>query len=177
MQTNSKNTSSSFKVVYKTIIQSIGILVVIFATFFTQISYAQDGPKTPQADLYHAYLDIKNALVAGDAVATSLKAEQFVKAALAMDPKLIPEGTRNALLKHAGLMLASKDIKHQREDFQPLSANMYLVAKSMKLSSDPIYYTYCPMKKAYWLSNETAIKNPYYGSSMLTCGQVKETIK
>jgi len=33
------------------------------------------------------------------------------------------------------------------------------------------------MKDAYWLSNETAIKNPYYGSRMLTCGSVKDTLK
>jgi len=32
------------------------------------------------------------------------------------------------------------------------------------------------MKKAVWLSNEKAIKNPYYGSQMLTCGKVVETI-
>ncbi|MAQ74933.1 MAG: hypothetical protein CL613_01215 [Aquimarina sp.] len=31
------------------------------------------------------------------------------------------------------------------------------------------------MKKAYWLSKEKDIKNPYYGSSMLTCGKVAET--
>jgi hypothetical protein len=29
------------------------------------------------------------------------------------------------------------------------------------------------MKKASWLSNDKAIKNPYYGSAMLTCGNVK----
>ena len=28
-----------------------------------------------------------------------------------------------------------------------------------------------------WLSEEQAIKNPYYGSSMLTCGKITETIK
>ena len=173
MKTNTKNAKSSLFIASKT----ISILVVIVATFFTQATYAQDGPKTQPADLFHTYLDIKNALVAGDAPATSLSAAQYVKTLMGIDPKLIPEGTRNALLKHAGLMSISKDLKHQREDFQPLSANMYLVAKSMKLSSDPIYYTYCPMKKAYWLSNEAAIKNPYYGNAMLTCGQVRETIK
>ena len=30
------------------------------------------------------------------------------------------------------------------------------------------------MKKAAWLSSEKQIKNPYYGSSMLTCGEVTE---
>jgi hypothetical protein len=30
---------------------------------------------------------------------------------------------------------------------------------------------------ANWLSKESAVENPYYGSMMLTCGSVKETIK
>jgi hypothetical protein len=32
------------------------------------------------------------------------------------------------------------------------------------------------MKKSYWLSADEAIKNPYYGNMMLTCGKVSETI-
>jgi len=33
------------------------------------------------------------------------------------------------------------------------------------------------MKKTYWLSNEAAIKNPYYGNAMLNCGNVTDTMK
>jgi hypothetical protein len=33
------------------------------------------------------------------------------------------------------------------------------------------------MKKASWLSSEAAIKNPYFGSAMLTCGKVTATLK
>jgi hypothetical protein len=32
-------------------------------------------------------------------------------------------------------------------------------------------------KGANWLSKESTIKNPYYGSQMLTCGKTVETIK
>jgi hypothetical protein len=32
-------------------------------------------------------------------------------------------------------------------------------------------------KGANWLSKESAIKNPYYGSQMLSCGKTVETIK
>ncbi|RYF85874.1 MAG: DUF3347 domain-containing protein, partial [Chitinophagaceae bacterium] len=45
-----------------------------------------------------------------------------------------------------------------------------------KLSDKPVYVQYCPMKKATWLSSEKQIRNPYYGSSMLTCGEVTETL-
>ena len=42
----------------------------------------------------------------------------------------------------------------------------------------PVYLDHCPMYEggADWLSRDKAIRNPYYGSQMLTCGSVKETI-
>jgi len=32
-------------------------------------------------------------------------------------------------------------------------------------------------KGASWLSASKQIKNPYFGEKMMTCGEVKETIK
>ena len=47
--------------------------------------------------------------------------------------------------------------------------------------AETVYYQHCPMaddgKGANWLSKESAIKNPYYGSQMLSCGKTVETIK
>jgi DNA-binding transcriptional regulator WhiA len=74
-------------------------------------------------------------------------------------------------------MSETKDLKKQREYFASFSTNMIAVAKAVKLSDKPVYHAYCPMKKASWLSSEKAIKNPYYGSSMLTCGEVTGTIQ
>jgi hypothetical protein len=72
----------------------------------------------------------------------------------------------------------AKDIEKQRIAFSSLSNNLWLTVKGMKINDNgAIYVDYCPMKDAYWLSSEPAIKNPYYGSSMLTCGSIKETIK
>jgi Cu(I)/Ag(I) efflux system membrane fusion protein len=31
-------------------------------------------------------------------------------------------------------------------------------------------------KGAYWLSNEREIKNPYFGSEMLECGSVEDSL-
>jgi hypothetical protein len=31
---------------------------------------------------------------------------------------------------------------------------------------------YCPMARKYWLQRGTAIRNPYYGKSMLECGRI-----
>lgn len=158
--------------------KKILFIIAIFATAFTQHTFAQDNnQKTQLSELLHSYYDIKNALVAGNAATASLKADDFIKYFNAIDGKPISQDIAAALLKDASHISESKDIKHQREHFASFSTNMFALAKSVKLSSDPIYEAYCPMKKAYWLSSEMAIKNPYYGSSMLTCGSIKETLK
>ena len=53
---------------------------------------------------------------------------------------------------------------------------MIALAKVSKLSSQPIYQLYCPMKKSSWLSSEKTIKNLYYGKAMLTCGSILQTL-
>lgn len=70
----------------------------------------------------------------------------------------------------------SSDLKKQRETFKSLTKSTYDLIKVSK-SNEVVYKQHCPMADADWLSKEKAVKNPYYGSSMLTCGNVVETIK
>ena len=144
-------------------------------TTFVRIN-AQDSTGM-QSQLLHSYYNIKNALVAGNPNTAAAGAEQFLKTANGVDYKLISEGNINTLLKDATAISVSRDLKEQRTYFANLSTNMFAVVKAVKLTTEPIYYAYCPMKKTYWLSKESAIKNPYFGSAMLTCGKVTETIK
>jgi hypothetical protein len=154
--------------------KKIIFIIAITTMAFMQKGFSQDSSSS---QLLQSYYNIKNALVAGNANTASVNAEEFVKTLNAIDPKIIKEATRDALLKDAGNISERKDIKLQRESFATFSTNMYTLVKAVKLTTEPVYYAYCPMKKAYWLSNEAAIKNPYYGNMMLTCGSVKETIK
>ncbi len=149
----------------------------ILAFGFVQDVFSQDSTQQNQlSQLLSQYYNIKDALVAGNSTLASAKAEEFIKTANSIDYKLISEGNINALLKDATPISESKDLNKQREHFANLSSNMVTVAKSVKLTSSPIYQQYCPMKKTNWLSSDKAIKNPYYGSAMLTCGKVVETI-
>ena len=152
-------------------------LFAFFGTAFIQKSLAQDSTQQYQlSQLLTQYYGIKDALVAGNANTAALKAGAFIKTVNGIDYKLISEGNINILLKDATSISEDKDLEKQREHFAALSGNMAALAKSVKLSTTPVYQAYCPMKKAVWLSNEKAIKNPYYGSQMLTCGKVVETI-
>lgn len=131
-----------------------------------------------------SYYDIKDALVAGDANAAAAKAGDLLKAIDGVDMGKLPEkdhktfmAVKDKLSFDARHISEKKEVGHQREHFATLSTNMMTLAKGVRLSEQPIYEEYCPMKKASWLSNETAIKNPYYGSAMLTCGKVQTTLK
>jgi DNA-binding phage protein len=158
--------------------KKIVFAVVTFLTaVFAQKGMAQDS--TQQRQLYQLlsqYYNIKDALIAANGNDASAKAGEFIKTANSIDYKLISEGNINALLKDATSISETKDIKKQREHFANFSNNMAMLAKSVKLGTQPIYQAYCPMKKANWLSSEKEIKNPYYGSTMLTCGNVVERI-
>ena len=44
---------------------------------------------------------------------------------------------------------------------------MISLSKQAHLAQQPIYEDFCPMKKAYWLSSDIAIKNPYSAGACL----------
>lgn len=148
----------------------------LLLTFVTQSLFAQEGSKTGSGQLLSLYYEIKDALVSGNSNTASAKAGDFVKVMENIDAKIVGEASRDALLKDVKEISNSKDLAKQRVSFAPFSDNMIALAKNVKLSADPVYQQYCPMKKASWLSSQQAIRNPYYGSAMLTCGSVKATL-
>ena len=156
--------------------KKIFLAVLLIAIAFIQNSFAQDSTKSKPSPLLTSYYNLKDALVGSNANIASASAAEFVKAVNSLDTAIVKGESRNALLNDATAISQTKDLNLQRVKFATLSANMFTLAKTVKLSAEPIYQQYCPMKKASWLSDVKAIKNPYYGSAMLTCGSVKETL-
>ena len=156
--------------------KKILLSVALFATALVQQSFAQETSKAQPSPLLTSYYNLKDALVSSNATAAAASSAAFVKALNDIDKETVKDESRNALLTDANAISLSKDLKLQREKFATLSTNMFALAKTVKLSADPVYQQYCPMKKASWLSDNKAIKNPYYGSAMLTCGSVKQTL-
>lgn len=155
--------------------KKIVFAVALLVTVFVQNTFAQDNTTIQPSSFLNSYYNIKDALVAGYPNAAATSAGEFIKAVNATDIVIKGE-SRNALLSDAGAISQTNDLKVQREKFSTLSSNMFVLAKTVKLSPGQVYQQYCPMKKASWLSNNKAIKNPYFGSAMLTCGSVKETL-
>jgi Cu(I)/Ag(I) efflux system membrane fusion protein len=74
-----------------------------------------------------------------------------------------------------------KNIKELRMSFEPISNVMIAMTKAFNPLNESAYVQFCPMansdKGANWLSKENKVVNPYFGASMIKCGEVKETIK
>ena len=141
---------------------SIAITIMLFG--FT--TFAQNTP-----NLLNSYLAIKNALVLSDQKTAKAAITEFQKKITAEKTFSQKKDLQIAIDKMANV----NSLEKERAAFNDVSTLFWKVVKSADMASTPVYYQYCPMKKAYWLSTEKDIKNPYYGASMLTCGKVVET--
>lgn len=151
----------------------------------TKTSDVQDAPQLKA--VFDNYFSLKDALVKTDGNASSATASELAKAIkevvmakFSTDEHKVWMKIMKDLSLDAEHISETKDVAHQRDHFTSLSKNMYELLKATKLNT-VIYYQKCPMydngKGANWLSKEDAIRNPYYGSKMLTCGNTVETIK
>lgn len=141
----------------------------------------------PLAVVFNNYFAVKDALVSTNAITASEKATDLLTSidavkmeGLEMDVHMAWMKILPNLKEDAKQIAGSNKVKKQREHFITLSKNMYEVIKLSNLEQET-YYQFCPMandgKGANWLSKEETIKNPYYGSQMLSCGKTVETIK
>lgn len=146
--------------------------------------YAQNFSISP---IIKDYLALKNALVADNDKAASSAGKQLNSTLNQVDMKTIPAN------KHKQYMDIAEDAKenaehigdnagkidHQREHFAILSKD---VSDLITLfgTTEKLYQDFCPMfndgKGTIWISEAKAIKNPYYGSKMLTCGSLKKEL-
>ena len=120
------------------------------------------------AALVTPYLQVQAAL-AGDqfaGVAAPAKSIEVAAAALGKDGE--------KLVATAKALNAAKDIAAARTAFGDLSTELVAYAEKTKSGFGPdVKQAYCPMANKPWLQKEKDIKNPYDGSSMLTCGNFK----
>ncbi|MBS3921987.1 MAG: DUF3347 domain-containing protein [Nitrosarchaeum sp.] len=137
--------------------------------------------------VFDNYFTLKDALVKSDGSLASTHAKELLNVLnlvemnkLSAEAHTVWMKILNDLKEDAEHINETKEISHQRDHFMSLSKNMYELIKVAK-TAEPVYYQFCPManngKGANWLSKEIGVKNPYYGSQMLTCGKTVETIK
>ncbi|MDA3911275.1 MAG: efflux RND transporter periplasmic adaptor subunit [Bacteroidales bacterium] len=138
--------------------------------------------------LYRAYLQWKEALSNDDFNKAKQSAASMKTALDKIDMGMFTGDAHNAWMDYQetlneGLqhVLYHLNIEKLRKSFQTVSATMIDMTDAFDPLDETIYVQHCPMadnnKGADWLSSEKEIKNPYFGSSMLTCGEVTKEIK
>ncbi|SMP28282.1 DUF3347 domain-containing protein [Chryseobacterium profundimaris] len=153
-------------------------IITAALSVFSMLSVSAQAKKNTQVSLlYQNYISIKSALASDDAEKASKAASQFIKSSSDVKSNIISEKELTTIKEDARIIAASKNIAAQRKSFYQLSDHMIALTKEFKVSQNPVYVQYCPMAEASWLSDESKIINPYYGKSMLSCGNVKSVIK
>lgn len=134
-------------------------------------------------EIYNSYFNLKDAFVRSNTSAVSANAKVFFELiSIVKTESLTPQeqkiwlSVNNELANNAKAISELKTIEKQRNYFKAFSKSFYELMKAVK-TAKPVYYQYCPMADASWLSKESSIKNPYYGAQMLNCGKIVETIQ
>ncbi|RYY40629.1 MAG: DUF3347 domain-containing protein [Chitinophagaceae bacterium] len=88
-------------------------------------------------------------------------------------------------------MQAAPNLTEARRSFHSLSQNLYDLLRVIRYDASAIYLQECPMafgkdedEPGVWLSNTSAVRNPYmglrhprYGKTMLECGGPKDSLQ
>ena len=150
---------------------------------YTEISVEFSGNVS---EVVTQYFKLKNALVK-DQIAPAKTAGNDMSQVLAKVDASKFKGTektawatvKNKLRDALAKVKGAKDIAELRKHFEQVSTEVIFLTENYGVNQDLVYKDYCPMafnnKGAYWLSETKEITNPYFGASMLACGEVKQT--
>ncbi len=134
-------------------------------------------------EIVNGYLSLKEALVADDSDRAAEAGGKLVTAFENFDlsgysdseqkelKDIIENGSEQA--EH----ISDSPMKHQREHFKTLSKDITDMV-AITGTDKKLYEQFCPMYDggSAWLSASNEVRNPYYGSEMLTCGKVQREI-
>ncbi|MGY5851621.1 efflux RND transporter periplasmic adaptor subunit [Salegentibacter sp. F14] len=138
--------------------------------------------------VFDNYLSLKNALVDDNFKSAKKEVEALENSLGQLDMSRFNNSVWSAmesykiqLENNIEDLASAKDISALRGDFDALSLVMIRMAQSFKPFNETLYVQHCPMansdRGADWLSLSEEIRNPYYGSAMLSCGEVTGTVE
>ena len=136
--------------------------------------------------LTKSYLPIKERMVASQ-VAEDVLLQSLRQGLTQVDMSLVKDEAHqylmeqmDALSTHLDGVADAASVEEQREQFGFLSQALINTLTAFGVADDTFYVQHCPMAfdgaGANWLSEEAAIRNPYYGEAMLTCGSTMDTL-
>jgi hypothetical protein len=123
----------------------------------------------PVKSVLDHYLKIQAELTKDSIQGVNERANAIAKAVKGDDMKMLSPD----VAKQAETLAQAKDLETARAAFKPLSASLVKYLADNKAGQGNYHEAYCPMVKASWLQTGKAIKNPYMGKAMLSCGELK----
>jgi hypothetical protein len=182
------------------------VVVAAVAVYFLFFNKKKEGPEAPKQQplalgdrtnafnnsfnqIVVTYTGVKDALVAGDTAKATAAARQLAVAADSLD---VQEMKADSNLKATAVDYAASikttannlangaGIEAKRKEFQVLADALYTLVRTVQYDGQKLYWLHCPMAfdntGAYWVSTEPVVRNPYFGSAMLECGEVKDSL-
>ncbi len=137
------------------------------------------------AEVVDAYLPLKDRMVASETVGPPIL--DPLVAALAGVDMLLLDGEPHrywmeqlgALRSHLESLLEAADLEDQRRQFGFFSQALINTLTAFG-TDEQLYVQRCPMafdnEGANWISEQSEIRNPYFGDTMLTCGSTIDTL-
>ena len=148
---------------------ALAVAAVPLAAISADDKKMDDPLMEPVKSVLDNYLKIQESLTKDSIKGIDERAAAISKAVKGDDMKMLSPD----VAKQADTLAAAKDIKAAREAFKPLSASLVKYLTDNKAGKGTYHEAYCPMAKASWLQTEKEVRNPYYGKSMLDCGELK----
>jgi len=141
--------------------------------------------KSELKPLYNIYFELKDQLTVDNFESALSKAKELKTVFGEIDMKAFQDDAHEKWMEYHGKMEKvlehihhHSDIESLRKNFIALSDWMIQITATFQPISETLYLQHCPMadndKGADWLSKEESIINPYFGESMLKCGEVKK---
>lgn len=129
--------------------------------------------------LVEIYLQVQTALASDSIEGVSQAVEVISKIATALDTKEISGPNKESYLtlpaevrQAAHRMSQAKNLAEARKMFFELSRPLTMWASVARPKG--IALAYCSMADGGWLQKQGPLRNPYYGSEMLECGEFIE---
>ena len=138
--------------------------------------------------LIEGYLGVHAALAKDDAAAAAKSATKAFTALAKVDMGLVTGKDHVDWMKHEGVLKSlleaiagANKIEPSRVTFALLSEQVAALLTRFGVPEGKLYKAWCPMafdnRGASWIQNKEEINNPYFGETMLHCGEVKEVLK
>ena len=150
-------------------------LAILLALAFGSMTFtsvrAHEHAASPLDGALKQYIIIQTAL-AGDSLKGVPEAANALAAAAKESAGALPDAT----VTQAEALAKTSDIKAARAALKPLSDTLIAVLRAQKEKTGHYYEAFCPMANAAWIQADKKIANPYFGASMLTCGEIRKEL-